>query len=213
MAASSSYLGARLGRKVSGESAERNAKGGLRFAVAAPWCVEFEKDVILVVDDYIFVVVSDNDLDMSFLLFRDRLGFDAGLHLAINEVLDECAHIIVREFLALVKGKFLVLHGLLNCESGPLVHFQIQVTSVSTETFGVNGREAEGSLVLLCERLEGLRQFCAFLRGLGKDVGEGNTSLLRISRGNRKDSWWYIRPYSQRRSLGRPRRPRGWPRS
>lgn len=190
----------------------RNVEGCLRFAVTAPWCVVFQKDVVLVVDDYIFVIVGDNDLNVTFLLFGNGLGFDAGLHFAVNEGLDECTHIIMGEFLALIKGKFLVLHCLLNSESGPLVHFQVQVTSVSAERFGVNGREAERSLVLLCERLEGLSQLSALLWSLGEDVGEGNTSLKRISRANWKERRWYILPCSPRRSLDQLRPPKGWPR-
>lgn len=117
--------------------------------MTAPWCVKFEEDVVLIIDDYVFVIMGDNDLDVAFLLLGNRLRLDTGLHLAINEILDECTNIIGGELLALVKGEFLVLHGLLNGESGPLVNFEVQITSVSAERLGVNGREAERSLVLL----------------------------------------------------------------
>lgn len=149
---------------------------------------------------------------MAFLLFGNGLGFDAGLHLAVNEILDECTHVIMGEFLALIKGELLVLHGLLDGESGPLVDFQVQITSVSAERLGVNGREAKRSLVLLCERLESLSQLSALLGGLGEDVGKGNTGLERISRANWKTSRCYIQPYSQRRSLDQLRQPKVWPR-
>lgn len=192
------------------DHAERNVKGCLRFAVTAPWCIVLEKDVVLVVDDYIFVVVGDNDLDVAFLLFGNGLGFDAGLHLAVNEFLDECTHVIMGEFLALIEGEFLVLHGLLDGESGPLVHFQVQVTSVGAERFGVNGREAKRSLVLLCERLESLSQLGALLGGLGEDVGKGNTGLKRISWANWKKCRCYILPCSQRKSLDQLRQPKVW---
>lgn len=43
------------------------------------------------------------------------------------------------KLLALVKGEFLVLDGLLNREGGPLVDFKVEVTGVGTECLGVDG--------------------------------------------------------------------------
>ena len=41
--------------------------------MAAPWGVEFEEDVIFVVDDDVFVVVGYDYLDWTFLFLRDGL--------------------------------------------------------------------------------------------------------------------------------------------
>lgn len=90
-----------------------------------------------------------DDLDVTFLFFGDGLGFDAGFHLAVDEILDECGHVVVGEFFALIKGEFLVLHRLLDGEGGPFVDFEIQVAGVGAEAFGVDGCEAEGSFVFL----------------------------------------------------------------
>lgn len=149
--------------------------------MTAPGCIEFYENVVLIVDDYVLVIVSHDNLDWTFLLFGNGLRFDARVDLAINEVLDEGANIIVGELLALVKGEFLVLHSLLNSESGPLVHLEVQVTGVSAKRFGVNSREAERSLVLLCQWLESLSQLSALLWRLGEDVGERDPSLKKFS--------------------------------
>lgn len=117
--------------------------------MAAPWCVEFEEYVVLIVDDDVFVIVGNDHLDVTFLLLGDGLRFDAGLHLAVNELLDECGHVVVGELLALVEGEFLVLHGFLDGEGGPFVDFEVQVAGVGAEVFGVDGCEAEGSFVFL----------------------------------------------------------------
>ena len=60
------------------------------------------------------------------------------------------------ELLALVKGELLVLDSLLDGKGWPLVHFKVEVTGMGAKRFGVNGGEADGSLVLLRQRLQGL---------------------------------------------------------
>lgn len=44
--------------------------------------------------------------------------------------------------------------------------------------FGVNGSEAELALEALGDRLEGFGESFALLYSFGKDIGEGNASLL-----------------------------------
>lgn len=118
--------------------------------MTAPWCVKFEENILLVVDDNVLVVVCYDDLDGTTLLLRDWLRLDAGLNLAINEVLNECSNIIVGELLGLVEWELLVLDGFLDGKGGPLAVFEIEITSVRAKGFGVNGGEADRSLVLLC---------------------------------------------------------------
>ena len=81
------------------------------------------------------------------------------------------------ELLALVEGEFLVFDCLLDCECGPLVNFQVQVTGVCAERFGVNGCEAELSFVFLREGLEGFRKLSALFWGFSEDVAKRNTGL------------------------------------
>lgn len=70
--------------------------------------------------------------------------------------MDERTHIIVGKLLVLVKGEFLVLDGLLNSERGPFVNLKVQITGMGAEGLGINGCEADLSLVFLGKRLEGL---------------------------------------------------------
>ena len=71
------------------------SKGLLRFAVTAPGGVEFKKNILLIVQNDVLVVERHNGLDGALLLLWDRLRLDAGFNLAVNEVLDECANVIV----------------------------------------------------------------------------------------------------------------------
>ena len=74
MAASSSYLGARLWRKGQIPTIlNMRLKGLLRFAVTAPGSVKFEKNIVLIVQNNLFVVFGHNDLDRALLLLRNRL--------------------------------------------------------------------------------------------------------------------------------------------
>ena len=93
--------------------------------------------------------------------------------------MDKRTHIVVSELLVLIEGELLVLDGLLDGECGPLVNLEVQITRVCAEGLGVNRCEAELSLVLLCEGLEGLGEFGALFGGLGEDVRKRNTSLWR----------------------------------
>lgn len=143
----------------------------LRFAVTAPGGIELEKNIIVIVQNDLLVIVGDDNLDRAFLLLRNRLRLDTRVDLAINEVLDECANIVVCKLLILVKGELLVLDSLLDGKSWPFAVFEVQVTSVCAKGLGVNGGEADDPLVLLCERLEFSGQFSALLWSLCEYVG------------------------------------------
>ena len=152
-------------------------KEHLRFAVTAPGGVELEKNIVLVIQNDLFVVVGHNDLNRAFLLLWNRLRLDAGGDLAVHEVLDECANIVVCNLLVLVKRKLLVLDRLLDGESWPFAIFEVQVASMCAESLGVNCGEADDTLMLLCERLEFSGQLSALLWGFGKYVGQRDASL------------------------------------
>lgn len=167
-----------FGKGLGGGKGKGKGKRDIRFAVAAPWGIEFQQDVLVLVNDNVFIVVCHHDLNGTFLLFRDGLGFDAGLDLAVNEVLDESTNVLLGQFLALVEGEFLVLDGFLDGEGGPFVDFEVEVAGVGAEGFGVDGGEADLALVLLGDRLQFGGQLVALFRGFGEDVGKGDASLV-----------------------------------
>lgn len=105
----------------------------LRFAVTAPWGIELEENIMVIVHNNVLVIVGYNNLHWAFLLLGNRLGLDAWVNLAVNEVLDEFADVIVGDLHVLVERKLLVLDGLLNGKRGPLVDFEVQITSVCAE--------------------------------------------------------------------------------
>ena len=146
-------------------------KGYLRFAVTAPRGVEFEKNIVIVIQNNFLVVVGYHDLNRALLLLWNRLRLDAGVNLALNKLLDESANLVVRNFLVLVKGEFLVLDSLLDSKCGPFAIFEVEVTSVCTECLGINGSEAEDPLMLLCQWLEFNCQFSPLFWGFREYVG------------------------------------------
>lgn len=147
------------------------SKGLLRFAVTAPGGIELEQNIVLVVQHNFLVVVGHYDLNRALLLLWNRLRLDAGVNLAVNEVLDKCTDIVVCDFLVLVKGKFLILDSLLDSESWPFAIFEIEVAGVCAERLGVNSGEADDTLVLLCQGLEFGGQFSALFWGFREYVG------------------------------------------
>ena len=152
-------------------------KEHLRFAVTAPGGVELEKNIVLVIQNNLLVVVGHNNLNRAFLLLWNRLRLNAGGDLAVHEVLDECANIIMCKLLVLVKRKLLVLDRLLYGESWPFAIFEVQVASMCAKGFGVNCGEADDTLVLLCKRLEFSGQLSPLLWSFREDVGQWDASL------------------------------------
>ena len=72
-------------------------KSNIRFAVTAPWGVELEENIILVVNHDVLVVVCNDNLDRPCLLFGNRFGLDAGFDLAVDEFLNKRGNLIMRD--------------------------------------------------------------------------------------------------------------------
>ena len=140
-----------------------------RFAVAAPRGVEFDQDILLVVEDDVVVVERHDHGDGAFLLLRDRLRFYAGRKFPRDEVLDKGADIFLRQ-LGSFKGVFLVLVDLLDGEGWPFVGWEVEVAGVGAKGFGVDGSEVDFSLVCFSDGFEGGRELRAFFGGFGENV-------------------------------------------
>jgi hypothetical protein len=123
--------------------------GSKSLAVTAPGSVKLNKDILGVVKDDIVVALGNNNCDGTLLGLGDGLRLDAGLNLASVELLNELGDAVVGDLLLLIEGELLVLDNLLDSERGELVGLEVQVTSVSTESLGVNGSEVDLALVLL----------------------------------------------------------------
>lgn len=122
----------------------------IRFAVSAPWGIEFNKNILFVVDDKLIIIVRHNNLDGAFLLFGDWLGLDAWLNFAVDKVLDKFSNVLQSDLLGLVIRKLQVLHSFLNRKGGKFIGFKVEVSGVGTEGFGVNDSKVYFTLVLDC---------------------------------------------------------------
>ena len=118
-----------------------------------PRSVEFQENILVLLHDFL-VAVGDNNSDRTVLLLGNGFGLDAWLNFAIHEFLDKGTNFGLIDLLILVKGEFLVLDGLLDCECRPLVSLQVEVACVSTELLRIYCGEIDGALVFLSNRLE-----------------------------------------------------------
>ena len=149
--------------------------------MSAPWGVEFEEDVLLVVDDDVLVVLRHNNGHGTFLLLGDGLRFDAWLDFASHEVIDELANLLLAEVLDVSlfgERELLILLGVLDGERGPLADLEVEVASVLAEGLGVDGCEVDGALVLFSDGLEGFGERLALFGSLSEDVCERDAGLL-----------------------------------
>ncbi len=151
----------------------------VRFAVAAPWGVELDQDVLVLVHDDVVVVVRHNHMYGPVLLLRNGLGLDAWLDLAVDEVLDELANLLRGELLLLIERELLVLDRLLDGEGGPLVNLEVQVAGMGAKRLRVDDCEVDGTLVFLCDVFQRRGELRTLLRGLGEDVRKRDAGLFR----------------------------------
>ena len=70
-------------------SSELVPDGGELLAVAAPWGVELDEDIVVVVGNDLLEVLPDDDLDRLRVVGGDLFGLEEGGQLAIGEVVDE----------------------------------------------------------------------------------------------------------------------------
>lgn len=159
---------------------QNTVRDRLRLAVTAPWCVELEKNILVVVKDEVVVVVGNDNGDRALLLLWDGLGLDAGLDLSGNEVINKLANVLSGNLLGLLVGELLVLVRLLDGEGGPLANLEVEVAGVLAEGLGVDGSEVDHALVFGSDGFKFLSKLLALLRSLSKDVSERNTSLYDV---------------------------------
>lgn len=153
---------------------------GESLAVTAPGGVELEEDILLVVDDEVLVALGDDDGGTGLLLLGDGLALDAGLDLALDELLNERADGLGGDVLGgalLGEGVLLVLGDVLDGESGPGADLEVQVAGVLAEGGSVDGSEVDLAAVLLGNGLKVSGERLTLLGSLGEDVGEGKAGL------------------------------------
>jgi hypothetical protein len=154
--------------------------GSEGLAVSAPRGVEFEKNILLVVNDVLLVGGGNDNVD-ALLLLGNGLRLDGRVDLAFKEILDELADGLLGDLFVLVVGELGVLGGVLNGEGGPLANLEVEVASVLAEGLGVNGSKVDLALELLGDGLQFGGEFLALLLGLGEDVGKRNAGLRAVS--------------------------------
>lgn len=122
--------------------------------MTAPWSVELDQDILLVIKDDLIVVLGNDDGDWAILLLWNSLGLDAWLDLASNEIVNKLANCLGSKLVGLVEWELLVLDSFLDGESWPLANLKVEVATVLSESLCVNSSEVDLALVLLSDLLE-----------------------------------------------------------
>jgi hypothetical protein len=144
--------------------------GSEGLAVSAPWGVELDEDILVVLDNVFLVRGSNDDVDWAFLGLGLWLRLDRGLELAGFKVLDELGDELLSEGLGLIEGELGVLGGVLNGEGRPLADLEVEVAAVLSEGLGVNGSEVDLALELLSDGAEFAGELLALVLSLSEDV-------------------------------------------
>jgi hypothetical protein len=138
--------------------------------VTAPRSIVLYEHILGIIIHNLLIIMRDNNVNGPILLLRDRLRLDAGLQFPVDEVLNELFDVLVSNLLALIVGELLVFGRFLDSESGELVDLEVEVTSMSTESFSINDSEVNLALVLDSNGFDLVCQGRTFLRGLSKDI-------------------------------------------
>lgn len=165
-------------REKNGLQTRRRRGSDLLLAVAAPRGIVLNKNVFVILDHKILVVVANNDRDRSLLCLRNRLGLDAGLNLSIENALDERADVLSIDFLGLVKRVLGVLRRVLDGERWELLGVKVEGSGVSTKRFGIDRGDVNCSPVLLGNRSELLCELLSLLFRLRENVCQRNARLF-----------------------------------
>jgi hypothetical protein len=177
----------------------------VRLAVTAPWGIELNQDVLLVIEDNLIVVLGNDNGNWSILAFWNGLRFDAGLNSTRHKVVNKLSDILGAKLLGLVERELLVLDSLLDSKCGPLANLKVEVSAVLAKGLGVNGSKVDLALVFLSDWLELLRQGFTLFWGFGEDVGEWETGLESVSTIPQISGAGNLQPCSQSKSQGQPR--------
>jgi hypothetical protein len=147
------------------------------LAVSAPWGIELNQDILLLIENNVLVVVGNDNGDWAILRLWNRLALDAGLDAAGDELVNESSDGLGSDFLGLVKGILFVLDGVLDGKGRPLANLEIEVTGVLAKGLGIDCSKVDLGAVLLGNGLQLLGEGSAFFFGFSEDVGERNTGL------------------------------------
>lgn len=148
--------------------------------MSAPGSVELDQDILLVINDNLLVVATNNNCNRSLLSLGDGLGLQARLNFAVKDVLDELADILGINLLGLVVRVLGVLGGVLDGESRELLGLKVEVASVSAEELSIKGNNVDSSTVALSDGTEVSSELLTLLGSLGKYVSQGNTGLIMV---------------------------------
>jgi len=143
------------------------------FAVATPSSIEFNKDVLIVIEHDLLEGLSNDSVDGLILEFGNWLALERRLKVASEVLLDPCQNKIRGKFLGLIKRVLELLRKILDNKGRPVGLHEIESATVVTEFDGVNGDKIHLGLEFLGNGSDGFNLFVLILgRRVDKEIGK-----------------------------------------
>ncbi len=120
-----------------------------------PCGIEFDKDILGVIENDLFKVLSDEDVHGLVLLSRNRLALELRLDFAIKILMNPFADTFSGNFLALVIRILELFLKILDDECGPFGFTEVESLCVITKLNSINPNEIDLRLVLGSNGLNG----------------------------------------------------------
>lgn len=120
------------------------------LAVTAPWSVELDEDIVVVVDDLIIEGLTDNNLEGLAVISRGLLSLEEWLQVSILEVSNEFLNAFNSESTSISREGVLlhVVVGVEKTDGGELAFFNTDELSKSSLDTISNTRDSKDDLTL-----------------------------------------------------------------
>lgn len=148
--------------------------------MSTPGSVELDEDILLVVDNNLLVVTTNDNGDRALLSLRNGLRLNAGIHFTVNDILNELANVLSVNLFGLIVRVLGILGSVLDSESREVLGLKVEVASVGAIEFSIKGNNVNGAAVLFSDGTEIGRELLPLLGGLSKDVSQGNAGLRKM---------------------------------
>lgn len=143
------------------------------FAVTAPGGIEFDEDILGVIEDNVLESFANNRVDTLVLGFRDRLALERRLEFASEVLFNPLRCEFGGNVFTLVERVLQLFAEVLNNEGRPLGLDEVKSATVVTELDGIDPNKVHLELELLGNGAESLDMLVLVLRsGIKEEVGE-----------------------------------------
>lgn len=144
------------------------------LAVTTPWSVEFNKDILLVVEDNFLEVVANKVEDGVALCGGNRLALQLRFEFAVDVLDNPVFNNLGSEFRRLIQGVLELLLEVLDDKGGPFGFRNVESLGVITKFDGVNPDKVDLGFIFGSDWLDLGDEFLLCVKArINKEVGKG----------------------------------------